>query len=146
MISVKNIDKKFGSLHVLKNVSCQIEKGEKVVIIGPSGSGKSTLLRCMNLLESPTGGEIWLEDRMLTDADPYLHPDLLEKTKTFKHLSDAGQEDALSNIAAERLLKKHEGKEYHKAFLSYEAECREDINLARQKMGMVFQHFNLFTI
>ena len=144
MISVKNIDKKFGSLHVLKNVSCQIEKGEKVVIIGPSGSGKSTLLRCMNLLESPTGGEIWLEDRMLTDADPYLHPDLLEKTKTFKHLSGAGQEDVLSNIAAERLLKKHEGKEYHKALLSYESECREDINLARQKMGMVFQHFNLF--
>lgn len=144
MISVKNINKQFGSLHVLKDVSCQIKKGEKVVIIGPSGSGKSTLLRCMNLLEIPTGGEIWLEDRMLTDTDPYLHPDLLETTKTFKRLCAAGEEDARSRITEERLLKKREGKEYQQAVQAFEAECREDINLARQNMGMVFQHFNLF--
>ena len=144
MISVKNIDKKFGTLHVLKDVSCQIEKGEKVVIIGPSGSGKSTLLRCMNLLETPTGGEVWLEDRMLTDTDPYLHPDLLAKSRTFKHLSASGHDDALSSITEGRMLKKHEGKEYQEAVQLFEAECREDLNLARQKMGMVFQHFNLF--
>ena len=144
MISVKNIDKKFGALHVLKDVSCQIKKGEKVVIIGPSGSGKSTLLRCMNLLETPTGGEVWLEDRMLTDTDPYLHTALLAKSKTFKHLSASGHEDALSMITEERLLKKHEGKEYQEAVKLFESEYREDLNLARQKMGMVFQHFNLF--
>ena len=144
MISVKNINKQFGSLHVLKDVSCQIKKGEKVVIIGPSGSGKSTLLRCMNLLEIPTGGEVWLEDRMLTDTDPYLHPDLLETTKTFKCLSASGEEDVRSRITEERLLKKREGKEYRQALHAFEAECREDINLARQNMGMVFQHFNLF--
>lgn len=61
MIDVKNIYKKFGSLEVLKGVSCKIEKGEKIVIVGPSGSGKSTFLRCMNLLETPTYGEVWLE-------------------------------------------------------------------------------------
>ena len=144
MISVKNIDKKFGTLHVLKDVSCQIEKGEKVVIIGPSGSGKSTLLRCMNLLETPTEGEVWLEDRMLTDTDPYLHPDLLEKSKTFKHLSATGHDDVLSMITEGRLLKKHEGRDFQEAVQLFEAEYREDINLAREKMGMVFQHFNLF--
>ena len=63
MISVNNIYKNFGDVSVLRGVSCEIEKGERVVIIGPSGSGKSTLLRCMNLLETPTYGEIWLDGR-----------------------------------------------------------------------------------
>ncbi len=144
MISVKNINKKFGSLHVLKDVSCQIKKGEKVVIIGPSGSGKSTLLRCMNLLEIPTGGEVWLEDRMLTDTDPYLHPDLLAESNTFKRIVASGKDDALTAITEGKLLKKHEGRNYQKAIQLFETGCREDLNLARQKMGMVFQHFNLF--
>ena len=58
MIDVRNLYKNFGKVKVLKAVSVQIEKGEKVAIIGPSGSGKSTLLRCMNLLEEPTYGEV----------------------------------------------------------------------------------------
>lgn len=61
IIEVKNLYKYFGDLQVLKGVSCDIKKGEKVVIIGPSGSGKSTFLRCMNLLETPTYGEIWFD-------------------------------------------------------------------------------------
>ena len=51
MIEVKHLDKSFGDLHILKDISTNIEKGEKVVIIGPSGSGKSTFLRCLNRLE-----------------------------------------------------------------------------------------------
>ncbi len=66
MISVKNLSKDFGKLQVLKNIDLEIEKGEKVVIIGPSGSGKSTLLRCLNLLEKPTAGQIFLEDTEIT--------------------------------------------------------------------------------
>ncbi len=58
MISIKNIHKKFGKLHVLNNVSLEIAEKEVVVVIGPSGSGKSTLLRCINFLEEPTEGEI----------------------------------------------------------------------------------------
>ena len=68
MISVKNVYKNFGQISVLRGVSCEIEKGERVVIIGPSGSGKSTLLRCMNLLEVPTYGEVWLGDSLVTDS------------------------------------------------------------------------------
>ena len=93
MITVKNLHKTFqtlnGDLDVLKGIDQTIEKGEKVVIVGPSGSGKSTFLRCLNLLEQPTGGEVWFEGVQI-------------------------------NVP----------------------EC--DINQLRQKMGMVFQHFNLF--
>ena len=89
MIDVKNLTKSFGKLEVLKGVSQHISKGERVVLIGPSGSGKSTFLRCLNLLETPTSGEIVFEGQSITDD-----------------------------------------------------KC--DINKIRQKMGMVFQHFNLF--
>lgn len=89
MISVKNLHKKFGDNEVLKGIDYNIEKGEKIVVIGPSGSGKSTFLRCLNLLEIPTSGEIWLD----------------------------GEEITAKNA---------------------------DINKIRSKMGMVFQHFNLF--
>lgn len=89
MIEVKDLHKNFGSLTVLQGITETIRQGDKAVIIGPSGSGKSTFLRCLNLLEKPTGGEIWFEGR---------------------------------NIAAKG--------------------C--DIDVVRQRMGMVFQHFNLF--
>ena len=67
MISVKNLHKKFGDLHVLRGVDLQIEKGEKVVLIGPSGSGKTTILRCLNLLEQPTDGQVFFEGTEITD-------------------------------------------------------------------------------
>ena len=66
MISIKHLSKTFrnpdgSTLTVLKDVNCDIEKGEVVSIIGPSGTGKSTLLRAINMLEPPTGGEIWVD-------------------------------------------------------------------------------------
>lgn len=89
MIEVKNLKKSFGSNLVLDGINYQINKGEKIVIVGPSGSGKSTFLRCLNLLEKPTEGEIWFEGELISDP-----------------------------------------------------KCK--IDLVRRKMGMVFQHFNLF--
>ena len=67
MISVKDLRKTFNGQEVLKGITTEIDKGEKVAIIGPSGSGKSTFLRCLNLLEEPTSGEIWFEDKLITD-------------------------------------------------------------------------------
>mgnify|MGYP001062552708 CR=1 FL=1 len=61
MVKVRNINKYFGHLHVLKDLSLDVAKGEVVVIIGPSGSGKSTLLRCLNYLEPVQSGEIWID-------------------------------------------------------------------------------------
>ena len=67
MIYVNNLEKSFGKNNVLKGVNEHIKKGEVVVVIGPSGSGKSTFLRCLNLLEEPTGGEIILEGKNITN-------------------------------------------------------------------------------
>ena len=89
IIEVKDLKKSFGTLQVLKGINTEVQKGEVVVVIGPSGSGKSTFLRCLNLLETPTAGSIYVGGAEITDP-----------------------------------------------------KC--DINLHRQKMGMVFQHFNLF--
>lgn len=67
MIVIKNLKKSFGDHMVLNGINETIQKGEKVVVIGPSGSGKSTFLRCLNLLETPTEGEIWFENNNITD-------------------------------------------------------------------------------
>ncbi|SCJ65925.1 Arginine transport ATP-binding protein ArtM [uncultured Clostridium sp.] len=89
MIRVEGLIKSFGDLEVLKGINEHIAPGEKVVVIGPSGSGKSTFLRCLNLLEQPTAGKIYIEGECITDKG-----------------------------------------------------C--NVNKVRQKMGMVFQNFNLF--
>ena len=146
MIAVKNLYKNFGKTPVLKAVSTTVEKGEKVVIIGPSGSGKSTLLRCMNLLEEPTYGEVWVDGKLITPVDPYLHPDLIALSSTCRRLCAEGmtEEDAVARIKREDLLRKFEGAAFRKAVRSRYKENYLDINLVRRKIGMVFQHFNLF--
>ena len=89
MITVKDLHKYFDDNHVLRGINYEIDKGEKIVIIGASGSGKSTFLRCLNLLDTPTSGHIWMDGEEITDP-------------------------------------------------------KADVNMIRRKMGMVFQHFNLF--
>ena len=150
MLDIKGVYKNFGKLEVLKGVSTTIAEGEVVSIIGASGSGKSTLLRCMNLLETPTFGEVWMEGKLLTPVDPYLHPEVIKASKTFAKLVEGGmsEDDAVAKIKAEDLLNEKfsaaEGKEYKAAIKKIYDENHLDINLARQKMGMVFQQFNLF--
>ena len=68
IVRIKNLQKSFGSLEVLKGVGLEVQKGEVVVILGPSGSGKSTMLRCINRLEEPTGGQIFFEDMEITHS------------------------------------------------------------------------------
>lgn len=67
MIIVKDLHKEFDDNHVLRGVNYHVHQGEKIVVIGPSGSGKSTFLRCLNLLETPTRGEIWFDGKLITD-------------------------------------------------------------------------------
>jgi len=67
VITVKDLHKKYAGNHVLRGVNYHVNQGEKIVVIGPSGSGKSTFLRCLNLLETPTSGEIWFDGQLITD-------------------------------------------------------------------------------
>lgn len=67
MLKLCNVSKSFENNKVLRDINLEINKGEKVVIIGPSGSGKSTLLRCMNMIAPPTEGEIYFCDKLLSD-------------------------------------------------------------------------------
>lgn len=69
MIEVKGLKKSFGDLEVLKGIDQNVEKGEVLCIIGPSGSGKSTMIRCINHLEEPTAGEIYLDGELITSKN-----------------------------------------------------------------------------
>ncbi|MBP5224144.1 MAG: ATP-binding cassette domain-containing protein, partial [Lachnospiraceae bacterium] len=149
MLEVRNIYKSFGDLKVLKGVTTTVEKGEVISIIGVSGSGKSTLLRCMNLLEEPTFGEVWMEGKLLTPVDPYLHPEIIRASNTYHALAEGGMEDeaAIHKIKEEDLLKEKNGREgaaYRKMMKELYQENHIDINEGRRKIGMVFQQFNLF--
>lgn len=146
MIDVRNLYKNFGKTQVLKAVSTTVNKGEKVVIIGPSGGGKSTLLRCMNLLEEPTYGEVWVDGDLITPVDPYLHPDIISLSSTYKKLIAEGKSrsEAIADIKANDLLKRFEGSSYSAALREFKKKHFVDINIARRRIGMVFQHFNLF--
>lgn len=66
MIKIDNLKKSFGKKEVLKGIDLEVTQGEVMVIIGPSGSGKSTLLRCLNLLETPDSGDMYLDDELIT--------------------------------------------------------------------------------
>ena len=146
MIEVKGLYKNFGSLHVLRGVSLSVNQGDIISIIGPSGSGKSTLLRSINLLEKPTYGEIWVKDKLITPPDPYLHWDVIRASKTYAALTAGGMgdEDAIMKIKKEDLLKNHEGAAYNRLMRQILKDHFEDTYSVRRKIGMVFQHFNLF--
>ena len=68
MVELRELHKYFGDNEVLKGINLKVKKSEVVVVIGPSGSGKSTLLRCVNLLEQPTSGEVYVENELLNDT------------------------------------------------------------------------------
>lgn len=69
MVSIQHLSKSFGETEVLRDVNIDVRRGEVVVVLGPSGSGKSTMLRCINLLETPTGGHIYIEDEEITGSN-----------------------------------------------------------------------------
>ncbi len=122
MIKTVNLSKHFGQLVVLQDISTEIKKGEIISIIGPSGTGKSTFLRCLNLLEAPTGGEIFIDDISLTDKKTnvpklrqrmgmvfqsfnlYAHLSVLENL-TIGPIKLLGKTEAEANTKATELLK-----------------------------------------
>lgn len=99
MITVRNLDKKFGDLHVLKNVSCDVKAQEVVVVIGPSGSGKSTFLRCLNQLETATAGEIIIEGVSITDPKTNINLVRQQVGMVFQRFNLFPHKSALENVS-----------------------------------------------
>ena len=87
LIKVKRLKKSFGNHEVLKGIDYEIHKGDKIVVIGPSGSGKSTFLRCLNLLETPTEGEIWFDDKLITDKKTDINEVRKHMGMVFQHFN-----------------------------------------------------------
>ena len=139
LVSVKDLHKSFKNLKVLQSVTIDINKGDVVAIIGPSGCGKSTFLRCLNMLETPTIGQIVLNGEYLYKNERvYLKREMkallaLKKQKLF----DEEAQEKYKAIEAEYLALRKAEKEIEK-------KANKNIDKQRQKIGMVFQQFNLF--
>lgn len=98
MIRVEHLYKSFGQLEVLKDISVSIKKGEVIAIIGPSGSGKSTFLRCLNLLEEPTGGAIYIKDKNLMDDKTDINLVRRNVGMVFQHFNLFPHKTVLENL------------------------------------------------
>ncbi len=107
MIVIKNLYKHFGHVHAVNDVSLTIKTGEVVVIVGPSGSGKSTLLRCINHLEVPTGGDIWVDGIHLSKKTKDINAVRMEVGMVFQQFNLFPHLTALKNITvAQRVVRK----------------------------------------
>jgi polar amino acid transport system ATP-binding protein len=98
IIRVEDLHKHFGAMHVLRGVNLEVARGEVVVIIGPSGSGKSTFLRCLNRLEEPSRGRIWLEGTDITDRRVNLPRVRRQIGMVFQHFNLFPHRTALENV------------------------------------------------
>ena len=116
MISVENLCKSFGELLVLDDITEQVEQGEKVVIIGPSGSGKSTFLRCLNLLETPTSGKVYVEGEDVTEKDCDINAIRCKMGMVFQNFNLFPHKTVLGNLMLApvhtKLMTKAEAKEF----------------------------------
>ncbi|MFU0824477.1 amino acid ABC transporter ATP-binding protein [Clostridium sp.] len=111
MIKVNNLHKKFNHVHVLKGVNAHINKGEVVVVIGPSGSGKSTFLRCLNLLETPTEGEVIFEGTNITDKKVNINHLREKMGMVFQQFNLFPNKTVLENITLAPIKVKKKSKE-----------------------------------
>ncbi|EEA84445.1 amino acid ABC transporter ATP-binding protein [Peptacetobacter hiranonis] len=123
MITIKDLHKSFGDHEVLKGIDLEIEKGEILVIIGPSGSGKSTILRCMNLLETPTSGDIIFEGKSLVDKNTNIDEVRQNIGMVFQHFNLFPHKTILENVTLAPITLKKMSKE--------EAEKKAEVLLKR---------------
>jgi ABC-type polar amino acid transport system ATPase subunit len=98
VIEVRELQKNFGRLEVLKGITNKVERGEVVVVIGPSGSGKSTFLRCLNLLEKPTSGEVYIEGKNLMDPKTDVNKLRQDVGMVFQHFNLFPHKRVIENI------------------------------------------------
>ena len=119
MINVENLSKNFGDLKVLKNISTTINKGEIISIIGPSGSGKSTFLRCINKLEEPTEGHIYIDGMDLMDKKTDINKIRERVGMVFQHFNLFPNMTVLENLTLSPTMVKKESKEEAEKYALY---------------------------
>ena len=135
ILAVRDLQKKFQKLEVLKGVDLDVHQGDVVAIIGPSGCGKSTFLRCLNFLENPTSGQISFKNEVIYKNERRA---LRKKMKAMK----AQDKKAVKTAEYQALLEEYTSIRAEEKAI--EKALNKNINLHRQKVGMVFQQFNLF--
>jgi len=111
VINITNLYKNFGDLEVLKNISTEIKKGEIISIIGPSGSGKSTFLRCINKLEEPSSGHIYIDGMDLMDKNTDINKVRERVGMVFQHFNLFPNMTVLDNLTLSPIMVKKESKE-----------------------------------
>ena len=119
MINVENLSKNFGDLKVLKNISTTVNKGEVISIIGPSGSGKSTFLRCINKLEEPTEGHIYIDGMDLMDKNTDINKIRERVGMVFQHFNLFPNMTVLENLTLSPIMVKKESKEEAEKYALY---------------------------
>ncbi|MBQ3437273.1 MAG: amino acid ABC transporter ATP-binding protein [Fusobacterium sp.] len=119
MINIQNLHKNFGDLKVLKNISTEIKKGEIISIIGPSGSGKSTFLRCINKLEEPSDGHIFIDGMDLMDKNTDINKVRERVGMVFQHFNLFPHKTVLENLTLSPTIVKNESKEEAEKYAKY---------------------------
>lgn len=127
MIIVENLNKKFGELEVLRDISETIHDGEKIVIVGPSGSGKSTFLRCLNLLERPTSGTITIDGVDITDPKTDINEVRSQMGMVFQNFNLFPHLTVLQNITLAPIQLK----------LMNESEARDKARYLLERVGLM---------
>lgn len=130
MINVRNLSKSFGKHEVLKHISVSFEKGEVAAVIGPSGSGKSTFLRCLNLLEKPTEGSIFIQDQEITSPKTNVLKIRENIGMVFQHFHLFPHKTVLENITYAPV---HVKKESKQAAVKKAEELLEKVGLLDKK-------------
>jgi len=143
ILEVQNIEKKFNSTTVLKDISFSLEEGNALAIIGSSGSGKTTLLRCLNFLETPNGGKIIVKDEVLFDAsentkknDVQLREKRLHFGLVFQSFNLFPQYTALENVMLAQELIAKEKPDYKENKQQIKEEIKKQSEELLKKMGL----------
>jgi len=143
ILRVENIEKSFDNTAVLKDISFSLSEGEALAIIGSSGSGKTTLLRCLNFLEKPSGGRIYVKDQLVFDAaDPstQLEKDVRKKRLhfglVFQNFNLFPQYTALQNVMLSRQLLAKEDPDFKKNKKQIYADIEEEARELLKKMNL----------
>ena len=137
IIQVKDLKKAFGEAVILNGISMDIKKGEKVVVIGPSGSGKSTFLRCLNLLETPTAGDIIFDNAVLTSPKVNINLHRQKMGMVFQQFNLFNNKTVLENIMlAPMTIYGKKAKEMGITKKQYEEKCREKAMSLLRRIGL----------